>query len=578
MKRITYFFWIAGMASLSPEEITRMLLALGVLLGAARLMGELAKAIDQPAVLGEIIAGILLGPTVLGHFAPEAMHWLFPTQGPIALFLSGLTILAVILYLLVAGMEVDLSTIWRQGRSALAVSISGIVFPFLLGLTVALLSPQFFGRESGADRMIFALFFATALSISALPVIAKTLFDTGLFRSELGMVVIASAVFNDLIGWIIFAVILASIGNPAGHSLSLWATIGLTVLYTLAILSAGRWVVNRSLPWIHAHTTWPGGVLSLATLLALFGAAFTEWIGVHAIFGAFLVGVAVGDSPHLRQRTRTVLFEFVSSILAPLFFASIGLRVDFIANFSAPLVLAVVVIACVGKVLGCGLASRFAGMPWRESWAVGFGMNSRGAMEIILGLLALQYGLIRERMFVALVLMALITSMMSGPLMQRILRRKKPRRFFDYTSDKAFIPDLQAWERRDAIRLLAGNLAAVSGLGAEAIEKAVWERESLSATGIGNLVAVPHARMPGLTRPFVAVATSEAGIDFDAPDGRSVRLIFMIISPYQDEGAQLDILSDVAKTFDNLKLRDALLNVKNFTEFLGQLKTAPVEG
>jgi K+:H+ antiporter len=561
------------MDKLSPHEIAMMFLSLGVLLGSARILGELAKLLDQPTVLGEIIAGVLLGPTVLGSLAPSFTQALFPTHGPNALFLNSLTTLAVVMFLLVAGMEVDLSTILRQGKSATAVSSSGIIFPFALGLCVALLAPQFFGREMGADSVVFALFFATALSISALPVIAKTLMDTGLYRSEVGMVIIAAAVFDDLTGWIIFAVILGMIGAGAGHGLGVSATIGFTLAFVVFVLTIGRWLVNRILPWIHAHTTWPGGVLGLAMILAFFGAAFTEWIGVHAIFGSFLVGVAIGDSPHLRQRTRMVLYEFVSSLLAPLFFASIGLRVNFLTNFDATLVLLVFLIACAGKVFGCSLGARFSGMPWQESWAIGFGMNARGAMEIILGLLALQYGLIREPMFVALVIMALCTSMMSGPLMQRVLKQKKVKRFYDYSSEKTFLTKMNAWERREAIHLLAQPLAELSGIEASIIESEVWKREQLTATGIGNLVAVPHARIAGLNRPYVAIGNSEFGIDFDAPDGRSVRLVCMIIAPFHDEGAQLSILSDIAKTFDNIKLRDRCLSVKNYTEFLAQVKT-----
>jgi Kef-type K+ transport system membrane component KefB len=163
-------------------------------------------------------------------------------------------------------------------------------------------------------------------------------------------------------------------------------------------------------------------VLGFALSLTLFGAAFTEWIGVHAIFGSFLVGIAIGDSSHLREQIRAVINQFVSFIFAPLFFASIGLKLNYAANFDWLLTLIVVVIACVGKILGCGVAARSSGMAAAEAWAIGFGMNARGAMEIILALLALQYGVISERVFVALVVLALVTSMMSGPMIQRALR------------------------------------------------------------------------------------------------------------------------------------------------------------
>jgi Kef-type K+ transport system membrane component KefB/mannitol/fructose-specific phosphotransferase system IIA component len=562
----------------TAENITQMFISLGVLLAAARILGELAKRLGQPNILGEILAGILLGPTVLGQLAPELTQWLFPALGPNAVFFQGFTILAVVMFMLVVGMEVDLSLLWKQGRSAISVSFAGILFPFALGFGVAYFYPQFFGSQTGADHFVFALFFATALSISALPVISKTLMDLGLYRTELGMIVVSSAIFNDLFGWIIFALILGMMGVGAPHGLSIWATILFTLAFVAVIFTVGRFLVNRFLPWVHVHITWPGGVLGLAMLLGLFAAGFTEWIGIHAIFGAFMVGVMMGDSPHLRQRTRIVLFEFVSSILAPLFFASIGLRVNFIAHFDGALVLFVILIACLGKVLGCGLGARFSGLPWQESWAIGIGMNARGAMEIILGLLALQYGLIREPMFVALVVMALFTSMVSGPVMQKVLRQKKSKRFYEFISDKTFVPDLKDWSPLESIRTLGKVVAEAAGLPAADVVNAVWEREKLSATGIGNWIATPHAHLPGLSRSWIAVGISDYGIDYDAPDGRNVRIIFLVVSPEENHAAQLEILADIAKTFENTKLRDACLKANNFTEFLALVKTdSPLE-
>jgi Kef-type K+ transport system membrane component KefB len=181
------------MSGLSHGDVVTMFVSLGTLLGCARFLGELARRFNQPAVLGEIAAGILLGPTVLGRFAPGVTKTLFPTTGPLATFMQGFATVAVALFLLVAGLEVDLRRVWRQGRSAMVVSLSGIVVPFGIGLLCGWFAPAAMGREPGADALIFALFFATALSISALPVIAKTLMDLGLFRTDLGMIVIACA-------------------------------------------------------------------------------------------------------------------------------------------------------------------------------------------------------------------------------------------------------------------------------------------------------------------------------------------------------------------------------------------------
>ncbi len=560
-------------ANLSASDVTALFLSLGTLLAGARLAGELARRFGQPAVLGEIIAGVLLGPTVLGNLQPAMFAYLFPTSGGTAIFREGLGHLAVSLFLLVAGMEVDLSAVWRQGRAAIAVSFAGILVPFTLGFGGAWLMPAALGFEGeGVEPLYFALFFATALSISALPVIAKTLMDIGLFRSDLGAVVISSAICQDLVGWIIFALILGLIGHDSANAKPVADTVIWVLAFTVGTLTVGRWLLHKVLPYVQAYLSWPGGVLGFVLSLTLFGAAFSEWAGVHAMFGAFMVGVAIGDSPHLRERTRATIEQFVSFFFAPLFFASIGLRVDFVAFFDVTLVGLVLIIACVGKIVGCGLGARFAGRPWRESWAIGCAMNSRGAMEIILGTLALQYGVIGERLFVALVIMALVTSMVSGPLIQRILRRTKARRFADHLGAKAFVARLRAADRFEAIRELVVAAAAQSGIDVEAATTAASDRERQMATGLSNGIAVPHGRLPGLQSPVAAVGLSRGGIDFDSPDAAPARIIILLLTPVEDDGAQLDLLADIARAFADPHMREQVMQVTSYTEFRALLK------
>lgn len=551
-----------------------MFLALGLLIGVARLLGELSRRFHQPAILGELLAGVLLGPTVFGTLLPEWQGWLFPTTGPNAVVLDAIGSLAIVLFLLVAGMEVDLSIVWRQGRSALKVGVLGTIVPFVVGFGGAWLAPTALGRQADADPLIFALFLATAMAISALPVIAKTLMDLDLYRTDLGMVVVSAAIFNDLIGWTVFALILGMMGTHAG-GLSIGATLASTLCYAGGMLTVGRWVMHRTLPVLQAYTHYPGGVLGFAATVALFGAALTEYIGIHAIFGSFLVGVALGSSPHLQERTRMMIDEFVSFIFAPVFFASIGLRVNFITHFDAPLVLLVLGLACIGKVAGAVWGARWGGMAVRDQWAVGVAMNARGAMEIILGTLALEAGIIRQRLFVALVVMAILTSAASGPLIRRILSRKQPRSLQMYLSPKLFLPDLQAENRRDAIRELANAAAQQSGLDAARLEAAAWAREQLAATGIGHGVAVPHLRTPDVEQPLVVVGLSEAGVDFDAPDGQIVHVIFLLITPASDPGVQLELSANISQHFRDPHSLERILRAESYTEFLAALK---VEG
>ena len=560
------------MDSLSHQNIITLFLAIGILLGTARTLGEIAQRFRQPAVLGELLAGVLLGPTVLGMALPDLNHFLFPMQGPNAIALDTLVTVAIVLFLLVAGLEVDLSTVSRQGRVALKVGIMGMIVPFVIGFGTAWYVPQALGAQEGANPLVFALLLATALSITALPVIAKTLMDLGLYRSDLGMVVISAAIFNDLIGWTIFAVILGMMESGAGHAQNIPMTILLTLLFAGGMLTAGRWLINRVLPYLQAYTHWPGGVLSFALTLALLSAAFTEWIGIHAIFGSFIMGVAIGDSRHMREHTRVVIDQFVSFIFAPLFFASIGLKVNFVTHFDLGLVTTVLLIACICKLAGGLLGAKWGGMPRRDAWAVGFAMNARGAMEIVLGLLALEAGIIRQPLFVALVIMAIVTSMMSGPFMTMVLQHTKTKRLEDALRSKLFLRQLVATSRREVVHELTAAMCDSAGLDTPSVEGAVWAREEIMATGIGNGIALPHARVPGLKEPIVAVGISEAGIDFDAPDGKPANIIFLVLTPEELPSAQLEIGAEVARRFRREETTEQVLRTKNFAEFLAIMK------
>lgn len=407
---------------MTHSEVLKLLLQLGVMLLAGRLLAELARRIRQPAVVGEILAGILLGPTFLGMVSPESFQLLFP-QGPSTVVLDGFIQVAVVMLLFIAGLEVDLHIVWQQGRQALITSVIGLVVPFFVGFLFPYFFPEFFGYADEGKRLVFALFMGTAMAITALPVIARILMDLNLFKTRMGMLIVSSAMVNDLIGWLIFSVVLAMIGKGQ-QSISIGYTLVLTLGFTALMLTLGRGLINRLLPWVNKRLAWPGGLLSLSLSLCFLAAAFTEYIGIHAIFGAFIFGVALGDSEYLSERAKEIIHQFINNIFAPLFFVGIGLKVNFILNFDLLLTLAILLIAFFGKIIGSGLGARLGGFSLKEAIATGFGMNARGAMEIILGSIALENGLINEKVFVSLVIMALLTSMSSGPLMKWSLSRK----------------------------------------------------------------------------------------------------------------------------------------------------------
>jgi len=559
---------------IEQHETWVLFLSLGTLLLFARVLGELMQRFGQPAVLGEMLAGILLGPTLFGWLFPEWHEFLFPVTGPRAYLLEGLASIGIALFLLVVGMEVDLSSVWRQGRAVFYVAAGGQILPFALAFGLAYLVPSLFQRGDTVALLPQALFIGTAMSITAVPVISKTLMDLGLYRTDFGMVIVASAMLNDILGWILFAIVLSTMGMRSGFGLAVGHTTLLVFLFVAAMLTVGRFLIHRALPWIQAHLTWPGGVLGTAITLGFFAAAFTEACGVHAVLGAFLVGVAIGDSSHLREQTRRNISHFISFIFAPLFFASIGLRMNFFTNFDLKLVLIVLAVACTGKLVGCMAGARLSGMSKRESWATGIGMNARGTMEVVLGMLALESGLISEQLFEALVVMALLTAIVPGPALQYLLQRRKHALATDFLTAKTFTATIRAADRWEAIRELAAAAADAFSLDRAEVTEAVLKRERVQATGIGNSVAVPHGRLETLERPIVAVGTSPTGLDFDAPDGQAVRLVFLVLTPAHENDVQLDILRDISQHCLKPALVERAARAESYTQFLAVLKTA----
>jgi Kef-type K+ transport system membrane component KefB len=404
----------------SHNDLIVLLTALSIILILSRVIAELGRKFKLPIVMGEIIVGILLGPTLIGTVNPNLFEKIFPKDGFVSVAFDGLVNLSVVLLLFVVGLEVQLQLVLSQGKTAILTSLFSMIVPFVVGFCAAWFYPEMFEVVSDDESVTYyAFFLGTAMAISALPVIARILMDMNLFKTNIGMIIIASAMFNDLIGWLVFSFLLAITGAHQGMS------VGYTILsilgFGLFMLTIGKRIIDRSLPWIQTKFSWPGGVLSISIGICLLCAAFTEFINIHAILGAFIAGIAFGDSVHLHEKAREIIHQFITNFFAPIFFVSLGLRVNFVENFDLSIVLVVLVLAYIGKVFGASLGAYLGGMRNKNAIAIGFGLNARGAMEIILGTLALNANLISPKVFVALVIMALVTSLTSAPMMRKFL-------------------------------------------------------------------------------------------------------------------------------------------------------------
>lgn len=557
--------------NLTANDTILLLLNISVMLLFARGMGELLRRFKQAAVIGEIIAGIILGPTIFGSLFPSLYEKLFLSSTASQTALDGITSIAVVMLMLVSGLEVDLNIIFRQKKAALTTSILGIIFPFTTGFLAAYFFPHLLGSGQMNDTFVFALFIGTALSITALPVVARTLMDLNILKTEIGFLIIASAMFNDLIGWLIFSIILGMIGG-AVHSFGFGQILIITLSFLILVLFAGRKLLSRMLLFVQNHTGFPGGVLNFILILGFLSAAFTEYIGIHAIFGAFIIGIAIGDSAHLKENTREVIQQFVTNIFAPLFFVAIGLKVNFITNFDPLIVTFFIVLAFIGKVIGCSLGARWGGLNKNDSLAVGFGMNSRGAMEIVLGILALKAGLINEKVFVALVIMALFTSLTSAPFMSYFIRKNRKGNSLFYLLRPEIVFFTGRKSKEEMIGLLADKISGIYKSEKGTILKGFLKREEKMSTGIGGGIAAPHTRA-NCAHPQLAIAICKEGIEYNSPDGVPVNIVFCLVTPEDRPEIQLKLLAEIAGKFKNKNLLSALLACETEEDVINRLKS-----
>ncbi len=409
-------------SKLSSSEIIHFLLILLVILIPARVLGELCRRFKLPAIIGEIFAGIIVGPTLLGALFPDLFKSLF-LKAPLAYgAFDGIANIGIILLMFIAGFEVDLKQIRENGKQAISISLTGIIFPFAIGFGAVWLLYQSHFANAANTQLVTSLFFGTALSITALSVIAKILLDLDILKTRIGNIVLTAAMVDDFLGWILFSIIIEMM-NAHKQEASFWSVI-LVVLFAAFMLTGGRWIVHQGMK-LAGKTSNTGWVFTVAVCLCIIGAVITEALGVRGVFGAFLVGVAISDSPYFTEKHKQVLHQFTVNVLAPLFFASVGLRLNFISNFNLEVVLIILVIACLAKLIGAGIGSAMSGMTKNESIAVAFGMNARGSQEIVLGLIALQAKIISEPVFEGLVVMTIVTMVISGPVMKHYFLKEQ---------------------------------------------------------------------------------------------------------------------------------------------------------
>src|SRR5216684_5379400 len=390
----------------SPEAI--FLSEIIVLLVCGRLLGEAMQRIGQPAVMGPLIGGILLGPSVLGALWPDLQQSLFPQSREQKSMIDAVSQLGILMLLLLTGMETDLSVVRRLGRAAVSVSIAGVSLPFACGFALGELLPETM-LPAPDQRLITSLFLGTALSISSVKIVAMVVREMNFMRRTVGQVIVAAAIIDDTIGWTIMAVTFGLASHGGLDVASLAQSVLGTGLFLLASFTIGRRAVSALIRW--ANDNLVSDVPVITTILVITGlmALITHAIGVHTVLGAFVAGILIGQSPILTRHIDEQLRGLIVALFMPVFFGLAGLTTNlavFIQTDLLFLAFGMIAIASFGKFSGAFLGGRLGGMNWAESLALGCGMNARGSTEVVVATIGLSMGVLNPDLFTAIVTMA----------------------------------------------------------------------------------------------------------------------------------------------------------------------------
>lgn len=407
---------------MNPVELaSAMLLQIAAILLACRAVGWFAARVRQPQVIAEMVAGFLLGPSLLGWIAPDVSGWLFPAESMPVLYVASQ--IGLVLYMFCVGLGFRVDLLKRFGRIAAMVSAAGIAGPLALGGALALFLITRDGLfTTGVTPIQAVLFMGAAMSITAFPVLARIISERGIAGTAVGSLALAAGAIGDAAAWIVLAFVLASFtGNTA---LAVAAVAG-AALYVAVVTIGLRPVTRRLAARVDRADTIPPTVLASVLILLAVGAWFTDRVGVHSVFGAFLLGAAIPRGP-LADGIRRLVEPLTTSLLIPLFFVYSGLNTQLALVNSGELwaiAALILVTACLGKGLACWGAARASGATQRDALAVATLMNARGMVELILLNIGLQRGLITPTLFTMMVLMALATTLMTGPLFSLVWER-----------------------------------------------------------------------------------------------------------------------------------------------------------
>lgn len=544
----------------SEHAIYLFLAQLFLIVMLARAGGELFRRLKLPALTAELLIGIALGPSLLGRFFPTLFATLFPADPLQHGMLETVSWVGVLFLLLDTGLEIDFSSAWRQRGNALLIAFSDLVIPMLVAFVPCVLLPESYLVHAD-KRVIFSLFMAVVMTISAMPVAARIMHELKILKTDMGFLTMSALAVNDIAGWVLFTIIIGLFAKGGFSAGTIAVVLVSTVGFSAFALSLGRILSNKAIDWFQkAGLPEPGTSFTFACLLGLLFGAFTQRIGIHALFGFFIAGIVVGEARNLREESRTVISQMVHSLFVPVFFVNIGLKIDFFANFDLFLVLLITIVGIAGRYIGAWVGVSLSRISQVNKNLISIAHTPGGMMEIVVALLAYESGLITAPVFIAIICSAMASSIFMGPWMRWAMKRRKEvsiQRYLD-TGWQGVV--ITATDLDGAIRHFASNIKRfVKNADTDLIVRQLLEREQSFSTAVGNGIAIPHVRLAGLQEPVIFFGYSREGIDWNSPDGKAVRFIFFLLSPVVENDLHIEILSKIVAVMQAQTNRDALM-------------------
>ena len=487
-----------------------------LLLVVGRVLGEGMQRIGQPALMGTLLAGIVLGPSLFGWVWPEAQHFIFPKDETQRGMIDGLSQVGILMLLLLTGMETDLRLVRKSGGAAIAVALCGITFPFACGFALGEFGPSSLFGAPGSGRLATSLFLGTALSISSIKIVAMVVREMNFMRRNLGQLIVTTAIMEDTVGWVIIAIIFGITGvNPEGGSgrnfdiLHLASTVGGVALFLVFCFTIGRWLVFWAIRWANDNFRSDFPVITMILVIMSCLALITQLLGVRTVLGAFMAGVLIGESPILTRHIQGQLRGMITAFFMPIFFGMSGLSADLTILKDGKIALltaGLVVIASVGKFSGAFAGAMLGRLKWREGVALGCAMNARGSTEVIVASIGLSMGALTQNLYTMIVTMAVITTMAMPPMLRAALaglpmsKEEEVRAQREAVDQKGFLPRIERLllaADESAVGRMAARLAGLLA-GAQGMPVTILKSEAnLRAAETGGFAVDDHGHSKG---------------------------------------------------------------------------------